>query len=306
VLLLVALLPLGLLAFDAPPHPTLIMAEYRGKLVPVVAVEKETAIALVEGKRQKLSARAALQTNRVGDFSATRAKLLVGQIANLQVLTGSSGQDAERLVGTPGATIGGYIEFAATITAERDLKDCYIALVSFRRGFLENAAQKPDAQIRLRQIPDLAANRPTDIKFSTEPFLGDASQRAVVVLLFSGAEEVYTGPNALAWSYFLRREDALHRAATATWLERNRGKDLPLTPTLQVPPFFPSPVDLPAEVQADLTIDDTGSVTMVALPEGLAPATRETLERTLRAWRFYPKLVGGVPTPARVRVPLQF
>jgi len=306
VLLLVALLPLGLLALDAPPHPTLLVAEHRGQRVPIVAVEKETAIALVDGQRKKLSSRAALQTIRVSDYAAGRAKLVIGRLSNLQIVTASSEIDGEKVVGTPGATVGGYVEFSATITADRDLKDCYIALVSFATGFESGRTEKPESQIRLRQLPDLAAGRATEVKFGTEPFLGDSRKQTVFVLLFSGAEEVYTGPNAMAWRYFQRREHVLHRAAVNTWLERHRGKDMPIAPALQISPFFVSAVELPKQIEAAIDIDANGDVSAVTLPDGLPTAAREPLTTTLRAWRFYPKLVGGVPTPARVRVPLQF
>lgn len=305
-LLLGAWLQLPLLALDPPAHPTLLVAEQGDQLVPVVAAEKNAAIALVDGQRKRLSSRAALQTRRVPAFGAGRAALALGQLGNLQVVTSGSELDGEKVVGTRGATIGGYTEFKAVITADRDLEDCAVALVSFRTAFLTGATEKPDAQIRLRQIPDLAAGRATDVKFSTEPFLGDARERTVFVLLFSGGEEIYTGPNVTAWRYFLRREHVLHRAATATWIERSRGHDAPAAPALQIAPFFAAPADLPARIDADLEIDPQGDVSAVTLPAGLPTAARDTLERTLRAWRFYPKLAGGRPVPARVRVPLEF
>lgn len=305
-LLATALAPLPLLALDAPAHPTLLTAEYRGRTVPVVAVEKETAIALVDGQRRKLSARTPLRTDRVPDFGPGRATVALGQLSNLQLVTAATEIDVEKVVGTPGATLGGYMEFAATVTADRDLTDCYVALVSFLSGFVAGAVDKPDAQIRLRQIPDLAAGRPTEVKFSTEPFLGDARQRTVVVLLFSGAEEIYTGSNTMAWRYFQRREQVLHRAALAAWLGRAAGRDAPPAPALQFPPLFTQSAALPAGIEAELAVGADGEVGSVALPDGLAADVRDTLERTLRAWRFYPKLVGGQPVPARVRVPLRF
>jgi hypothetical protein len=301
-----AIAPLAALALDAPPHPTLLVAEYRGGTYPVVAVQGETPVALVEGKLKKLSGRIPLQTNRVAGFCATRAQLILGQIANLQIVTAASEHEIEQVVGTPGATIGGYVEFNATVTAERDLKDCYVAFVSFSAGFLAGSTDRPAAQIRVRQIADLPARQPVKIKFSTEPFLGDSREQKVFVLLFSGAEEVFTGGNTIAWRYFQQREQVIHRAAVAAWIKRHAGETQPARPSLQFPPVFSAAPTLPAEVAADLQVGADGRVVAVNLPTGLAPRAREEISRTLHAWLFLPQLASGSPVASRVRVPLQF
>ena len=287
----------------APAHPTVLMAEHDGKPQAVVAVEKEEPCIIAGGRRLRLRGNIPLTTERVERYAAGTATLDAMRVEGLQLISAASELDVDKF--TPGATIGGYVEFSATITTTSDLADCYVALVVFESAFLKDDTHPPKAQIRVRQLPDLLAGRPTPVKFSTSPFLG-REKTSAFVLLFSAGREVRTNVSSLGDQYFYRRERVIHAAAVRHWLEQNPGASRPAQPLLLMPPQFASTEGFPADATADLTITPDGTVLHVSLDRTFTPSTEENILRTLGAWLFLPKITGGAPVLTHVLVPLRF
>lgn len=296
---------LSLAQESAPPHPTLLVAEYKGAMHKVVAVEKEEPVILVEGRKKTLRGKIPLATERLAGYRGTQAAITAVNISGVQVVSAMSEFGAEEAASKPRGTLGGFVEFAATITAGQDLGDCYLALFAVDDSFMHGSTDRPNAQIRVRQIKDLRAGEATPVKFSTTPFLFSGKAR-VFALLFSGGDEVNTNQSAAARHYFQRREQVIHSASVKRWVEENRAASRPVQPLLQIPPLLGSTEGIPREVSATLTISPAGTVSDVDLSRRLPDPADETLRATLRAWLFLPKIQDGVATVSRVTVPLNF
>jgi len=291
---------------ETPPlHPTLLLAEYRGTTHQVVAVEKEEPVILLDGRRKTLRGNIPLSTERLPRYAGPRAAITSVKIEGVQVVTAMSEMAAAEAAISPRGTLGGYVEFTGTITAAQDLSDCYLALFAIDDDFMRGIAGQPNAQIRVRQLPDLRAGQAAPVKFSTTPFLQKGKVQ-VFALLFAGGDEVATDQTAVAARYFLRREQVIHAATVKHWLEENHRGSRPVQPVLQIPPLLASTEGFPPDATAELTVAADGTVLDVTLNRTFAPAAEASIRRALCAWLFLPKIQDGIPGPAHVKVPLRF
>jgi TonB family protein len=302
-LALAALLPVA--GQSAPPHPTSLLAEYKGARHVVVAVEKDVPVILVEGRRKVLRGNPPLSTERLAGYRGLRASLKGIRTSGVQVVSAMSELDAEEAATKPAATLGGYVEFTATVTADQDLADCYLALFAVDDTFMQGASDRPNAQIRVRQIKDLRAGQSAQIQFSTTPFLLGRKAR-VFALLFSGGDEVFMPQAAPAWKYFQRRERVIHTATVRHWLDENPGANRPAQPVLQIPPRFTSTEGFPRSCAVTLTVSPDGTVSDVDLSNRLPDPADETLREALQSWLFLPQIENGAAKSCRVTVPLTF
>ena len=281
------------------------LAEYKGATHKVVAVETEEPVILVDGRKKILRGNIPLSTERLAGYRGTTAGITGVKISGVQIVSAMSEFGAEEAASRPRATLGGFVEFAATITAGQDLSDCYLALFAIDDDFMLGASDRPNAQVRVRQISDLKAGEATPVKFSTTPFLQKGKVR-IFALLFSGGDEVTTSQTAAASQYFQRREQVIHSATVKRWVEQNRSASRPVQPVLQIPPLFASTAGFPPDSTADLTVAADGTVLHVSLDRTFPPGAEETICRTFGAWLFLPKIQDGTPIAARVKVPLRF
>lgn len=292
-------------AMESPPHPTQLLAEYRGAKHPVVAVEKEDPVIILDGRRKPLRGNIPLSTERLPRFAGSKAAITSVRIEGVQVVSAMSDFSAAEAAASPRGTLGGFVEFTGTITATQDLADCYLALFAIDEDFMRGISDRPNAQIRVRQLPDLRAGKAAPVKFSTTPFL-QRGKVQVFALLFAGGDEVSTDQTAAAAQYFLRREQVIHSAMVKRWLEENRGANRPVQPVLQIPPLFASTDGFPSGISATLTVGPDGTVSAVVLSGQLPVPAEKALLDTLHAWLFLPKIQAGVATATRVTVPLTF
>lgn len=288
-----------------PPHPTLLLAEYRGATHQVVAVEKEEPVILLDGRKKTLRGNIPLSTERLPRYAGSKAAITSVKIEGVQVVSAMTEFSAAEAAASPRGTLGGFVEFTGTITAMQDLSDCYLALFAIDDDFMRGISDRPNAQIRVRQLPDLRAGQAAPVKFSTTPFLQKGKVR-VFALLFAGGDEVSTDQTAAAARYFLRREQVIHAATVKRWLEENHQGSRPVQPVLQIPPLLASTEGFPPDATADLTVAADGTVLDVSLNRTFAPAAEESIRRALGAWLFLPKIQDGVPGLSHVKVPLRF
>lgn len=280
------------------------MVEYEGVPHAVVAVEKNDPVIRIEAdQRKRLRGHAALSTERVNRYHASTAQLEAVRLEGLQMVNAMSDFEADRY--SPGATVGGFVEFSAKITATADLTDCYVAVVAFETAFLQSDSHPPKAQIRVRQLPDLKAGQTMPVKFSASPFLGREPMSGFV-LLFSAGREVRTNFSAQGAPYFYRRERLIHTATVKRWLEENKLMSRPIQPVLQIPPIFLPTEGIPSDAIADLTVAADGTVQQVSLNRTFPGEVAEKIQRTLSSWLFLPRINEGVPVLSHVQVPLRF
>jgi hypothetical protein len=288
-----------------PPHPTLLLAEYRGVKHPVVSVKDGQPVVVLDGKRRVLKGNIPLSTERVHGFSETRATIAELKTDGVVVVWGTFDSDKKEAAMTPGGTVGGYVELNATMTADKDLSDCFIAWFAIDQRFVKGESDKPDAQIRIKGIGDLHAGVPVVVKFSTSPFLGGV-KRVTFVLLFSAGREVRTNHWPRSADYFHRRERFVHSLAAKKWLDDNPNASRPLQPLLQIPPLFNGIEGATGESTAILHVSSEGVVTEVIPGEGLPAGAEAAVVEALSAWLFLPKLENGTPVATKVGVPLRF
>lgn len=288
-----------------PPHPTALFATYKGERQAVVAVEKEDPVILVDGQRKRLRGNIPLSTERQPRYAGLHAEVAGQKAAIVQVLQGTNDTTVEQIKDAKGATVGGYVEYSATITAREDLKDCFVALIAVDDDFVTGRTDQPNSQIRVRELPALRAGAATPIKFSTSPFLS-RKKMTLFVLVFSEGREVVIGQQPGIDRYFHRRERVVHAATVRKWLADNPGASRPVQPVQQIPPLLGRLEGLPENATATLSIAPDGTVANVALDREFTPAAEAVLTNTLHAWLFLPKLQNGVAVPAQVRLPLRF
>jgi len=295
--------PLVVTALPPPLHPTSLRVDYQGQFHDVIAVEKESPVIALGDGRKRLTGKAQFTTERVSRYAGPTANLTGMKMTGVQVVNAMSDFEAES--SAPAATIGGFIEFDGTVTADQDLADCYLVFVAYDRAFLTDHSANPNAQIRVRHIPNLVKGVPTKIKFSTSPFLTRTPMN-LFGLLFSAGQEVRTNPGTAVGAYFQRREQVVHASKLAAWLRENPHLTQAAKPVMQVPPLFASAADLPTETSATLTVGPDGLVSSVNLSGELPEATRAILLSTLGAWLFLPRITAGLPVASHVIVPLRF
>jgi len=288
----------------SPPHPTLLLAEFHGKTYPVISVEKDDPVILVDGKKLRLRTNVPLSTERASRYVGMKAEMANVRANILQLVTATSELDFEKVKDTKGATIAGFVEFSADITPAEQLTDCYIALFAVDDGFLRGESERPNAQLRVHHIDNLPGGVTTSVKFSSSPFLSGQKMRAFA-LLFSAGNEVATNASPNAWRYFGLRERIVHRSAVRQWLKENKGRTKPVTPMLQIPPLFQSTEGFPTDASATLIVAADGTVSHVGL-NGFDRAAEDILRSTLSAWLFLPAMKDGNPIESRVAVPLRF
>ncbi|HEY5551433.1 MAG TPA: energy transducer TonB [Opitutaceae bacterium] len=291
--------------WSPPPHPTLLLADYRGRTHQVVSVENGQPVVLIDGKRRVLKGNIPLSTERLHTYGGTRATITDLKVGGVVVVWGEFDTSVREAASRPRGTAGGFAELTATITADEDLSDCFIAWFAIDESFIKGESDRPDAQIRIKEIGDLRADVPTSLKFSTSPFLGQVRRRTFV-LLFSAGNEIRTNHSPNAADYFHRRERAVHSVAVKKWIDDNRNATRPLQPTLQIPPLLDDMDGLPGELAARLDVNSDGLVTDVTLGDGLPGSTEPAVVQALQAWLFLPKLENGTPVAAKVGVPLRF
>lgn len=102
-------------AVESPPHPTQLLAEYRGAKHPVVAVEKEDPVIILDGRRKPLRGNIPLSTERLPRYAGSKAAITSVRIEGVQVVSAMSDFSAAEAAASPRGTLGGFVEFTGTM-----------------------------------------------------------------------------------------------------------------------------------------------------------------------------------------------
>lgn len=97
-----------------------------------------------------------------------------------------------------------------------------------------------------------------------------------------------------------------HRLARAKHLHAAAGGDRELEPYLVVPDSKRLRTLTVPNVTAQLTLDATGHVSDAEFTPQLDAVSKNQLARDAESWLFLPRIVGGQPQPAVIKVPLVF
>ncbi|MDP2137911.1 MAG: hypothetical protein Q8J74_08655 [Candidatus Didemnitutus sp.] len=305
----------------APPHPTVVYAEYKDRKHVVVAAEKDKPIIVLDGTRLSLPKDTPLFTERAPGYSALEATF-----SNERSVRSTVRRDRYNVLGS-------FEERTVEITAAQDLRDCFMVIIHFEEEFLmsdeervlsrkrnaeifhDRPVAKP--QIHVHQIEDLKAAQVVTTIFSSVISLDPRSTNLpggvdvtykthFIHPLFSEGREVKTNLPEIVGTYFHHREKLLHRAVLANWLKQNAKADQPLRPLLQIPPLIDSLEGMPADATATLSIATDGTVSEVNFDREFPEEAKAILQNTLRAWLFLPRIQQGSPVAAKVKLPLRF
>lgn len=299
-----------------PPHPTVLTAEYHRKNLPVVAAEKDCPVVMVDGVRKVLANTTPLTTERAARYLPAKARLNGGIIKQYTVEIDKVDAPHGFLVPTEER-----VDVELWLTAEQYLADCFVMYVAYEENPPDSVdlADRNYAVIGVQEVGMLKAGEPKKISYNSRakfpPRFTDMRQAVLnpqftkmryFWLLFSGGGEIQTRPSPVVAEFFHRRESLMHSLARTAWLRKNAGKDQPVKPMMMIPPLLENTEGLPHNASATLTIASDGTVSEVTLDQSIPFDATKVITTTLRAWLFMPAIKNGQPTPAKVRVPLQF
>lgn len=293
-----------------PPHPTLVYADYKGKILPVVGAEKDSPVVIVDGIRRALPRNTPLLTKRATRYLEASAVLTGGITKRTDVAL--RGWDTR-------VTSAVQAENELSITATESLPDCYLVVIIFELNppAGTNPADQEYSIIGVQEVGSLEAGNPKSIAFGTEvtfptryadkPLALEAKFTVLrtFYLLFSEGKEVRTHPPAYASEFFYRRERLAHRMIVDAWLKVNKAPAVPAEPILKIRPLIDTTEDLPQPASATFTLAADGTVTNVTLDQVFPESVANALTTTLRAWLFRPEIKNGKPVASHVRIPLQ-
>ena len=314
--LFVLCLPAGALADpwpqdgrEAPLHPTIITAEYKGKVYPITDVSAEVPEIEVEGKLRKLHSDQSYGTPRAVVF-APGFVTFTSQNASASTTTTSTRMTGMGLSGNtviPG-TVSETGEYDCTLVASEPHSDCYIAVIFYRVG--DGGSPVPGSTaIAFRQIGDLAAGRETKVAINGSYFAPPGVLATYFPLVFSKGLEIRTDQCENAARYFRRGEMDTHSALLAHYRQQNPGADKPASAYLRFRPELPPGVDprsLPPTITARFAVTETGEVDGVELDHVLDVKVDREIRRALGGWLFMPRLKKGYPVRSMITVPLSF
>jgi len=293
---------------NPPLHPTVIFGTYKEKQLPIVAVHRDAGAVEVDGKLKDLSKGkdATFAPERANDYapgSLTVADMQGGShVTNLILMYEDRGD-------VNAGVVQANSDFSATVTPTQDYKDCFVALVFFDEGFLQGRVDSPGAMVEFRQLPDLAAGRPNKISFAF-PYVDFGTHKlAYFPLFFTHGHEIRTNHADLIAKFFSKVEASRHEKIVERYRDKNRptGKNAPPQLYLRVPPLFPDPTalnDAPPQVDVSFMVSEDGTVESVQFTQQVPPDVAHVLRPTLSAWRFLPRLKGGIAARTMVEVPI--
>lgn len=300
-----ALLVPALLFAAPPPHPTVLMAEHDHGFRPVVAViGTDPVISTEAGADVRLRQDVMFAAERAPYYADGSVRFDSIKLDGLRFLAiYNEGDD----LAVSGKTLTTVAYFDATVTSEVPLTHAFIAIICCDGGFLRGATDRPQTQIVLHEVPDIAAGQSTKIRFSTTAFI-DRKGAPFFPLLFRGGAEVRTNIAEYADRYFHRVEQVQHEAQLAAYRKKFPTGNHAAVPVMTFRPVFPPDVALPKGENhlARLFVGEDGTVMDADItPEFTSPAVQREVLRAVRGWLFLPKLVAGEPVVAQIKIPLQ-
>jgi hypothetical protein len=293
---------------QAPLHPTIITADYKGKSYPVTAASAELAEIEVEGKLRKLYSDQSYQTPRAVGF-APGFVTFKDQKASSNMTTMTTRMTGPGMTSVlPSGMASGSGKYECTLVSSEAHADCYMAVVFFR---VDDGGSPLEGStgIAFRQIGDLAAGRETKVQINASYFAPPGVKAAYFPMVFSKGLEIRTDQSEVAAAYFRRGEMAVHGALLAHYRQQNPTSDKPASPYLRFRPELPPGVDprsLPATITAKFAVTESGEVDDVEIDQVLDAKVDQELRRALSGWLFMPRLKKGIPVRTMIAVPLSF
>ena len=290
----------------AAPHPTVLTVLYKDAFHPVVRVIGTDPVILIEGKEKRIRSEPNYLPSRVDHYAEGSVEVLDASIG-LSQLRNALGPLPSQDPRAPPMQYGGRADFKATLRSEMALSGGSIAVILYSPFALADTTTPPATEIVVRALPDLPANEPVLVEF-TSNWLAYGKDKVFFVQLFDReGRELMSNVASEAWTYYA----AVERAQLRNTLRKMRpilaGKDLEARPVLTIRPLLPKPVALPKEpVIAQLSVSVEGTVTDVQVGATSPAAVGQAVREALAGWLFIPRMRGGEPVACNVRIPITF
>lgn len=292
-------------SISAPPHPTALVADYKGAIRAIVGVAGAIPQVMVDDKLKRLPAKQS--------YLPLRAKgYLEGYISLSHQEAHSEKTNLVYMFSGGGEVSGGTIKaasyYSATLTVDQDLPDVYVAVLFFDAGFVQGDVDTPSATIAFHHIGDLKGGvaKKVTVQFG---YLDGSRRLNYFPLFFSRGFEVRSDVSDQASRFFHRTETLMHKRLVETYLTKNVGANRQAAAYVQMAPIFPEDIDysaLPEQVPVSFMVNDEGRVEGLEIPRGLPPEVEAPLRATINGWLFYPRLKEGHPDRAMVTIPISF
>ena len=291
-----------------PDHPTMIVAEYKGETLPIVAAYQMDPEVEYKGELRRLPTdRATFQPRRAAAFAPGSVEI-TDQHANARklgiVYHFANGGEAK------GDTLDEHSDYEAILHPTASYRNCYIAVMFVDKDFMSGLGNSPSSIVLFKHINDLVAGKPEKVQ-TTFGYIEPEKFKKLVffTLVFSGGMEIKSSSSAYSAAFFRRVELTEHEQILTNYKTKNLGKDHPLTPYLRIQPEIPEGIDwktFPSTVNASFMVDENGTVYSVQIETKIPHEAEVAIRRALRGWLFLPKLKQGVPTRTMANIPLHF
>lgn len=279
----------------AAPHPTLLTAQYKKELLPVVKVIGTDPVVVLNGKEKRIRTQCVFMPQRTGAFGAGYVEIAAKKVSTQAALA------VRQDYGTPGT-----IYFEAELKSADNLHGGYIMIVATKIGSGAYDATLINTNFVVRQLPDLPAGMATKMKFQQSLVNGDYNMDHFVQIFDANGREIPTNESAAAWKYYALLELVQLRDALPRYLEQYAGQDHDPFPAVQPRPLLPDrKASLPAGLQATLSVSAQGRVEKVTVAGLDDPGALQAVTEALEGWLFFPRLTAGQPVPCTVEVTVE-
>lgn len=296
---------------EPPLHPTVIIANIKGRQYPVTAASAEFAEITVEGRRERLFSDQSYSTPRAAGFAPGfiqfKAQNASSTIRTMTDRFRNYGDASD--VDVPAGIMSESGNYACTIVSSGEIADCYIAVIFYLVNGTGDLVPGSTA-IAFRQVGDLAAGRETRVTIDCGYVVRAGRGRGhYFPLAFSRGREIRTDQCENSARFLRHGEMETHAALLAQYRKDNPASDRPASAYLRFQPELPVGVDprsLPSTVTANFSVTETGEVDDVELDQVLDAKVEKEIRRALDGWLFLPRLRKGLPVRSRITVPLSF
>jgi hypothetical protein len=287
---------------EAGPHPTILTVKYRDAMRPVVAMNGNDPVVLVDGKEKRIRTEPVYEPVRVGDYSAAEVELREILVAGLQLIETTTG-----VIDPWEGNHAGLAELTFTAVARQPLARSFVAVVIYSPAAHAAGDASRPTQIIVHALPALPAGIAVPVRISSRMYSFTRDRRVFLQLFDQDGAEIFTPYAKVGWSYYAGVERFRLTAVLNRYLEAQAGKDAQARPVVTIKPRLPKGVPPPEEpVTVDLRITAEGLVEGVDLPRSLDGEARSVVESAMAGWLFLPRLKSGQAVPCVVRVPLRF
>lgn len=294
-----------------PYYPTTLNLSINGQMLPIVAAKGTSPVIRdAAGKERRIKEDLPILPTLADSFTPGFITFHELELTNVSQAPRGTELGADEKTDERLKWIQAFISFIdGKFTSDRDLHHCFIATVVFDGGFLTGDTDSPAPAVVLNDLGEITAGKPKKIHLSNRAFARKGPRAKFFVAVFADGHEVRTNRSEVKDAFFWQADNLRHRDAFNRYLAKYESEDHDPAPLSVLPIFLPDGkriTDLGGSVVAHIDLSNVGRVENVSLdPQPSDVQVKAALLRSIRGWRFLPKLEGGAPVPCKIDSPLQ-